>query len=141
MQNAVSGVMGTPRVRPDARAKAQGSAVYAGDVRVEGALCGILVRSPHPFAQIKRVDVRRAASVPGVACIVWSENVPRKPLDFGIKDQHLFAVDYARYAGEPVAAIAAESEDAARTAAAAVEIEYEPLMPVLTIDDALDPDG
>jgi CO/xanthine dehydrogenase Mo-binding subunit len=79
--------------------------------------------------------------MPGVAAIASSGNTPSKPLDFGIKDQHLFPREYVRYVGEPVAAVAAENIEQARAAADAISVEYEVLTPVLSIDDALSPHG
>ena len=137
----MTAILGKPRARPDAAAKVTGATVYTADVQLDNPLSGVVLRSPYPFARIKRVDVARARAMPGVAAIVFAGNVPSTPLAFGIKDQHLFPVDYARYAGEPVAAVAAETEEQARAAAAAIDVEYDPMTPVLTIDDALREDG
>ena len=134
-------IIGTRRVRPDAAAKVEGATIFTADVALKNALAAALLRSPHPFARIKRIDVSKARALPGVAAIVYAGNVPATPLAFGIKDQHLFPVDCVRYAGEPVAAVAADTADLARAAAAAIEVEYEPLTPVLGIEDALRPDG
>ena len=129
--------VGTSRVRGDARAKASGATIYTADVALENPLHACVRRSPHPFARIKRVDVAKASAMPGVAAIVYSGNVPDKRLAFGIKDQFFFPRDCARYAGEPVAAVAADTEAQAVAAAEAIEIDFEPLAPVLTVDDAL----
>ncbi len=134
-------VVGTRRSRGDAEAKTRGATIYTADVDLQGALAALVVRSPHAFARIRRIDVSRARAMPGVAAIAFCGNVPRTPLDFGIKDQQLFPSEFVRYAGEPVAAIAADDLAHARAAAAAIEIEYEPLQPVLDIDDALRADG
>lgn len=134
-------VIGTKHPRVDAAVKARGSATYVADLAHDGALVGIILRSSNQFARIKHIDVGHASRRPGVAAIAYSGTVPRKPLDFGIKDQHLFPIDYVRYAGEPVAAIAADTEEHARAAAAAIEIEYEPLPPVTSIEQALSPDA
>ena len=133
--------LGTHHVRGDTRAKVSGATIYTGDIKLDGALAACVLRSPHPFARIRRIDVGRARSMPGVAAIAYAGSVPKTPLAFGIKDQHLFPIDYVRYAGEPVAAIAADSDERAHAAAAAIEIDYEPLEPVLTIQDALREDG
>src|SRR5215472_15815045 len=130
-------VLGTPRVRPDAGDKVSGRTLYTADVRLDGTPYAALARSPHPFAKIKRVNVDRARGMPGVAAIAYSGNVPSEPLDFGIKDQHLFPLDFVRFAGEPVAAVAAATPDQARAAADAIDVDYEPMPPVLTIDEAL----
>ncbi|MBV8669347.1 MAG: xanthine dehydrogenase family protein molybdopterin-binding subunit [Candidatus Eremiobacteraeota bacterium] len=134
-------VIGTSRVRPDAAAKVRGETVYVADLPVHDALTAVLVRSPHRFARIRRLDTRRAAQLPGVVAIAHRDTVPDTPLDFGIKDQHLFPREYVRYAGEPVVAIAAETLEQARAAAAAVEIDYEPLPCVDNVEQALAPDA
>ncbi|HXW50407.1 MAG TPA: xanthine dehydrogenase family protein molybdopterin-binding subunit [Candidatus Acidoferrales bacterium] len=133
--------IGSKMLRLDAAAKVQGQATYVADLSMEGALSAALLRSPHPFARIRAIDVSRAAAMRGVAAVAHAANTPSKPLDFGIKDQHLFPRDYVRYAGEPVAAIAAETPEIARAAAAAIEVDYEVLVPVLTIDQALAADA
>lgn len=130
-------VVGTARIRGDANAKASGATVYTADVSLDHALLACVRRSPHPCARIKRIDIAKASAMPGVAAIVYSGNVPDKRLAFGIKDQFLFPRDRVRYAGEPVAAVAADTEAQALAAAEAIEIDFEPLEPVLTIDDAL----
>ena len=139
--SAPGSVIGSVRPRNDGNAKVTGAARYTADVAMEGALCGIVLRSPHSFARIRRVDVSRARKLPGVHAIAYSGNVPDKALDFGIKDAHLFPADFVRYRGEPVAAIAAETEGHAHAAAAAIEVDYEPLPPVLSIEQALAKDA
>ncbi|HKW44125.1 MAG TPA: xanthine dehydrogenase family protein molybdopterin-binding subunit [Candidatus Eremiobacteraceae bacterium] len=136
-----SPVIGTAHTRNDAPAKVAGTAVYTADVVLEAALAGVVLRSPHAFARIKNIDVSRAVAMPGVRAVIFSGNVPSKPLDFGIKDQHLFPVDCARYKGEPVAAVAADTEGAARAAAQAIDVAYEPLNPVSSIEEALAPNA
>ena len=131
--------IGTKQPRVDAAVKVRGTATYVADLNPNGALVGVVLRSPHQFARIKRIDVTQASRRRGVAAIAYSGTVPRKPMDFGIKDQHLFPIDYVRYKGEPVAAIAADTEEHARAAAAAIEVEYELLTPVTSIEQALSP--
>ncbi len=132
-------VVGTRHPRSDAVAKVRGEAAYVADLTFPGALEAAVLRSPHPFARIKRIDVSRAASLPGVAAIAYAGNTPAIPLDFAIKDQYLFARTYARYAGEPVAAVAAHTKRQAEAALAAIDVDYEVLTPVLSIDEALAP--
>lgn len=137
----MSPAIGTHRIRPDAPAKASGSALFTADVDIGEALAGAVLRSPHAFAKIASIEIDEAVAMPGVHAIAYAANSPERPLSFGIKDQHLFPAGYARYAGEPVAAVAAESLAQAEAAAAAIRVTYEPVRPVLTIDDALSPDG
>jgi CO/xanthine dehydrogenase Mo-binding subunit len=137
----MSAIIGTRRIRPDAPDKVTGRTLYTADVALEGALVGVMLRCPHAFARVKRVDASKAESMPGVRAIAHAANTPSKPLDFGIKDQWLFPRPYARYVGEPVAAIAADTEAQARAAAAAIDVEYEILTPVLDAREALKPDA
>lgn len=137
----MASIVGTHRIRGDARAKAAGSTIYTADVALDNALIAHVRRSTYPFARIRRVDIGKASAMPGVAAIVYSGNVPDKRLAFGIKDQFLFPRDFARYAGEPIAAVAADTEAQAIAAADAIEIDVEPVEPILTIDDALAPDA
>ena len=130
-------MLGAHRERPDALAKVSGATLYTADVALRDALVGMVLRSPHPFARIKRIDTQLAGALPGVLAIAHAGTVPDKRLDFSIKDQQLFPKTYARYAGEPVAAVAAESVTQARAALDAIVVEYEPLEPLLTIEAAL----
>lgn len=130
-------IIGTAHTRADAAAKATGQAIFTDDLAFDRPATGVVLRSPHPFARIRKINIARANSMPGVLAIVFSGNTPRKPFDFSIKDQHLFPQEYVRYRGEPVAAVAADTQTQAQAAAAAIEVEYELLAPVVTIDDAL----
>ncbi|HLJ82594.1 MAG TPA: xanthine dehydrogenase family protein molybdopterin-binding subunit [Candidatus Eremiobacteraceae bacterium] len=134
--SAPGSVIGATWPRGDGPAKATGSARYTADVPFDAALSGVVLRSPHAFARIRSIDITKARRLPGVHAIAYAGNVPSKPLDFSIKDQHLFPSDYARYLGEPVAAVAAETEAQARDAAAAIVVDYDPRTPVLTIEQA-----
>jgi CO/xanthine dehydrogenase Mo-binding subunit len=134
-------VVGTTRPRFDAAPKVLGATRYTADVTLDGALVGVVKRSPHRFARVIRVDDTKAASMPGVRAIVHAGNTPATPFEFGIRDQTLFPRPYARYAGEPIAAVAADTETQARAAADAIEVDYEVLEPVLDALHALEPDA
>ncbi len=128
----IGGVVGESAERPDARPKVTGEFAYASDLRADGMLFGQTVRSPHPHARIRAIDVRAARAMPGVRAVLTHTDVPGTML-FGLEhaDQPVLAVDRVRFAGEPVALVAAESAEQARLAAQAVRVEYEPL-PVVT---------
>lgn len=130
-------LIGSQQPRRDALEKVRGAARYTADIQLDGALSATVLRSPHSMAKIRSIDIRRAEAMPGVAAIAYSGNTPRKPLDFGIKDQHLFPLTYARYRGEPIAAVAADSDEHARAAADAIEVAYEPMPAALSIDAAV----
>src|SRR5262245_48170302 len=97
-----------------------------------------LLRSPHPHARVRRVDVSRAAAHPGVvATLVGTE----LPIPFGIlpvsQDEHALALDKVRFVGDPVAAVAALDEETAEEALSLIDVDYEVLPPVMSVDEAL----
>lgn len=122
--------------RPDAAAKLSGRLVYRGDVSAPGCLVGRVLRSPHPHAWIRSLDVSAAEAIPGVRAVVTARDVPAGLL-LGIQriDQPVLAVDRVRMIGEPVAAVAADSAEIAAAALAAIRVEYE-LLPVLSDPEA-----
>ena len=99
-----------PRV--DAKEKVTGHAVYGFDVDLPGMLYGAALRSPLPHARILEIDVSEAMKAPGVRAVVTGKDFP---FTFGgaVKDQPFLAIDRVRYVGEPVAAVAADTELAA----------------------------
>lgn len=116
----------------DAEARVRGAVAYLADLRLPGMLTAKIVRSPFPHARIRHLDPRPALRIPGVVAILTAEdfNRPGAPrLFYGVdrKDQPVVARDRVRYVGEPVAAIAAETPEAAEEAAQAIEVEYEEL--------------
>ncbi len=125
--------------RADACDKAAGRAQYADDLSRPGMLHVALARSPYAHARIEAYDTAKARAVPGVRAVITGADF--KPLRVGpfVKDETIFAMGKVRYVGEPVAAVAATSLAAAREAARLIEIEYQPLPAVLTIDAALAP--
>src|SRR3989304_5795302 len=103
-----------PRV--DGLEKVTGRAVYGVDVEMPGMLYGAVVRSPYAHARIVDIDTSGAWKISGVKAVVAGRDVP---YTFGgqIKDQPFLAVERVRYVGEPVVAVAAETELAAQEAA------------------------
>ena len=140
------------RVEDEALLKGQGQ--FSDDVTVPGQLVLHVLRSPHAHARIASIDVAAAAALPGVVAIVTGRDLAAagvKPLpisrDFKRADgsrtagppQHVLAVDTVRFVGEAVAAIVAEGRDAARDAAEAIDVRYEPLPHVVDVDAAVAP--
>jgi 4-hydroxybenzoyl-CoA reductase subunit alpha len=115
-----------------------GSAKYADDIHLPRMLYAKLLRSPVPHARITRIDVSRALALPGVLAACTGDDMPTL---MGImpstQDETALAFDKVRYVGEPVAAVAAVDEDTAFDALSLIEVEYEPLEPILTIEEAL----
>ena len=122
-----------PRVDSD---KALGDAEYAYDFELPGMLWVKLVGSPYPHARIVSVDYSDALKVPGVVKVFTGKDFPFK-VGIYAADRDVLARDKALYWGHPVAAVVAESLEAAEEAASKVVVEYEPLPYVLTVEDAL----
>ena len=118
-----------------------GQAKYADDIVLPRMLYGRLLRSTQAHARIKKLDVSRALAHPGVVAIVTGKDMPEK---MGImpstQDETALAVDKVRYVGEAVAAVAALDEDTAFEALSLIDVEYEPLEAILSIEEALERD-
>jgi CO/xanthine dehydrogenase Mo-binding subunit len=125
------GLVGESVERPDAVAKVKGEFAYASDLRERGMLVGHTLRSPHAHARIRSIDASEAKRMPGVRAILTARDLPTRA-KFGLmkRDQPVLADGVVRYVGEPVAIVAADDIDAARAAAKAVAVDYEPLPPV-----------
>lgn len=122
--------------RLDGIEKVTGSALYVHDMTLPGMLYARMKISPHASARIVRVDASRARSMPGVKAVLTGRDLTQK-VGLYLQDKDILARDVVRYQGEAVAAVAAETEDQARKACEAIEIEYEPLRAVLNVRDAL----
>jgi 4-hydroxybenzoyl-CoA reductase subunit alpha len=131
-------VIGQSLPKVDAAAKVTGQTVFADDLVLPRMAYAKLLRSPHPHARVLNVDVTRAAALPGVvATLVGAE----LPIPFGIlpvsQDEHALALDKVRFVGDPVAAVAALDEETAEAACALIEVDYEVLPALMSIDEAL----
>jgi CO/xanthine dehydrogenase Mo-binding subunit len=126
--------------RIDGIPKVKGQFEYASDLHREGMLFGATLRSPHPHARIVSLDTTSAQAMPGVHAVLTHADVKGKKF-FGldVQDQPVLAIDVVRYAGEPVAIVAAESPELARQAVQAIAVRYTVLSPVTDMEQALDP--
>jgi CO/xanthine dehydrogenase Mo-binding subunit len=132
----VTTVVGTSMVRGDAADKARGAAVYAIDHEEARQLHAKLLRSPVPSGRIVRLDVARAKAMPGVRGVVTAADAPGRT-GWIVADQPLMASEVVRFAGEPIACVAADTEAQAAAAVAAIELEIEPLPAVVDLDAAV----
>jgi CO/xanthine dehydrogenase Mo-binding subunit len=116
---------------------------YVADIHLPEELHASLVTVPCARARILSIDTSAAMQVPGVRLIVSAADLPQPTPRFGpqFQDRPVIAVDETKYHGEPVAAVAAESRDAAVEAARLVRVDYEELPAVFTIAAALDPEA
>lgn len=122
-------------------ARTSGAARYTADLQLEGLLVARVLRSPHPHAEIRAIDVSRAAAMPGVHAVVTSADFPAKIryLHEGGADRPPLADGMVRYVGEEVAAVAAETLAQAQAAVEAIRIDYRRLAAPLSLADALSP--
>jgi xanthine dehydrogenase molybdenum-binding subunit len=127
--------IGTSHQRVDAIAKARGEHIYPSDFALAGMVWLRIVRSSKPHAKLLSVNTKPAEVVPGVVCVLTAADIPGKN-GFGlfVDDQPVLAVDRVRFEGEPIAVVAAETDEIARKACTLVEVVYEDL-PI--VDDAL----
>lgn len=131
-------IIGTPRPKVDAYAKVTGRALYADDIMLPRMLFGRLLRSPHAHARILSIDTSHALALPGVLAVITGADLPQK---FGIlpssQDEYALAIDKVRYVGDPVAAVAALDPDILDEAIKLINVEYEILPAIMSIDEAL----
>jgi xanthine dehydrogenase D subunit len=134
--------IGTDAGRPDGIPKVRGEFQYASDLWLDGMIWGVTLRSPHPYARIRSVDIGPALATPGVSAVLTHEDVPGSKL-YGLEivDQPVLAVDTVRYQGEPVALVAADHPEIARQAAKKIVVDWEVLEPVTDARTALGLDG
>jgi CO/xanthine dehydrogenase Mo-binding subunit len=132
------GVIGESARRVDGVPKVTGEFSFGSDLSAENMLRGVTVRAPHASARILSIDSSAAARCPGVAAVLTAADVPgRRTFGLEFRDQPVLAGDVVRYAGEPVAILAAETPELARAAAAEVVVRYEPLPVVSDMEQAL----
>ena len=136
----MSDVIGKPTPYLDAVAKATGRAMYTADFSFPNMLHVKFLRSPFPHAKILRIKTGAASRAPGVVAIATGRELPTS---FGVlpvsQDETALAVSVVRYAGEIVAAVAAETEAAALEALRLIEVEYEPLRAFIEAKESLEP--
>jgi xanthine dehydrogenase molybdenum-binding subunit len=142
-------VIGTRPIRHDGVDKVIGRAKYGADYAFPGMLHGKLLRSPHAHAIIHSINFDKAAKLPGVKAIVTSADLPEaankleQSGEMAINPHHLSLNILARgkvlYDGHAIAAVAATSPHIAEEACKLIEVNYEVLPPVMTVDDAMKP--
>jgi CO/xanthine dehydrogenase Mo-binding subunit len=133
------GKVGERLLRDDAVPKVKGEFDYSSDLSAPGMLWGDTLRSPHAHARIVSIDLSKALALPGVHGVLTHADVPgRKTYGLEFPDQPVLAIDRVRYVGEPVAVVATDHPEQARQALAAIEVEYEPLEPVVDMERALE---
>jgi 4-hydroxybenzoyl-CoA reductase subunit alpha len=132
-------IIGQPLPKIDAWAKVTGDTRYADDLVLPRMAHGKLLRSPHPHARITRLDTTRARQVPGVYAVITGHDLPR--VKFGIlpvsQDEEALCTEKVRMVGDAVAAVAAVDEETAERACELIEIDYEPLPALMSLQESL----
>ncbi|MEO6795416.1 MAG: molybdopterin cofactor-binding domain-containing protein [Candidatus Dormibacter sp.] len=128
--------------RIDGQPKVLGQFEYASDLHRDNMLWGETLRSPHPHAWIRSIDVSAAQSSPGVRAVITGADVPgRKTFGLDVQDQPVLAFEKVRYMGEAVAVVAAEQREQAREALKRIAVAYEELPALSDPERALEADA
>lgn len=133
-------VIGRSLDRRDALDKVTGQAMYSSDMTLPGMLHAKILRCPHAHARIRRIDISRAAALPGVHAVLSLENTRGWHTYWYMIAQPAFPEEIA-YAGQEVALVAAETIDIAVQALGLIEVEYEVRPAALTPREAMKPDA
>lgn len=134
--------IGQPLPRVDAMEKVRGQAIFAADINLPQTLVGKLLTSPHAHAEILSIDTSKAEALPGVRAVITAADIPE--VDTYDPDHRLHAFlarQFVVFAGQPVAAVAADDLPTAETALELIEVEYRPLPVVYTPQEAILPDS
>ena len=144
-------VVGTRPLRHDALDKVTGAAKYGSDINMPSLLHGKILRSPHAHARIKSIDTSKAEALEGVMAVATSQDLPiiqQGPIDYASVQgntrmiaRNVLAHEKALYKGHAIAAVAATDAHIAEKAIELIEVDYEILPSVLSIDDALKPNA
>ena len=139
--------LGESAPRPDGTPKVAGSFAFSSDLWHDRMLWGGTLRSPHPSARIRSIDIGPAVALAGVHAVLTAADVPGSPT-YGLEhsDQPVLASDVVRYEGEPVAVVAADHPATVRRALEAIVVDYEPTDPLVDplqaeAADPIHPDG
>ena len=145
-------VIGTRPIRHDGVEKVTGRAKYGADYSFPGTLHGKVLRSPHAHARIKSINYEQALKLPGLFAVVTAADFPESKIEtaaiageytVNVRNisQNVIAHNKVLYDGHALAAVAASSPHIAEEALRLIEVDYEVLQPVMTLDDAMKPDA
>jgi 4-hydroxybenzoyl-CoA reductase alpha subunit len=139
-------IVGKPTINVDGAAKVTGEAVYTFDMTLPNMLYGKLLRSPYPHAKIVSIDTSEAEKFPGVKAVITGKDTPGGRYGLWrrfteLADQEILCTTKVRFIGDPVAAVAAISEEIAEKALDLIIVEYEPLPAVFDPMEAIKDDA
>lgn len=141
-ETRTAGRLGDSPLRPDGTLKVTGEFAYSSDLWHDDMVWGVTLRSPHPHARIRSIDVTEALRVPGVSAVLTAADVPgENAVGLEHLDTPALADGVVRYQGEPVALVAADHPETARRAAKRIAVDYEVLPAVTDPRRALDADA
>jgi CO/xanthine dehydrogenase Mo-binding subunit len=134
-------VVGRRVERADGRVKLAGRAEFTGDIRPPRMLYGAVLRSPVAHARVLTVDASAAEKLDGVVAVLTAGDLADLDPFYGhaLRDRPIVAIDRVRFAGEPVAVVAARTQAAADLAITRIDVEYDPLPVAASLDAALAP--
>ncbi len=137
-ERSQGGVIGTPLVKVDVRSKVTGALQYADDLMSPRMLHCKQLRSTEAHARIVSIDTSRARALEGVHAVITGHDMP---ITYGIlpvsQDEHALCLDKVRFIGDPVAAVAAVDEETAEEACRLIDVVYEPLEQIDSVQKAL----
>ena len=142
LSNTEYKVVGTRPIRHDGTDKVTGRAKYGADFSASDLLHGKVLRSPHAHAKIKSLDVSKALAYPGVKAVITGQDMPISKMESPgrtakFASDNVMAREKALYKGHPVAAVAAVNAHVADSAALLINVEYEVLPPLMTVQQAM----
>src|SRR5439155_24590090 len=141
MTQAIPTAFGKPESRVDGALKVTGAARYAGDYHPPGTLWAKFLTSPVPHALIRSIDTTKARALPGVRAVLTGSDMGPRRFGKVLYDQPVLAYERVRFVGERVAAVAAETVEAAEEAVSLISVDYEDLPVVFDGEDALRADA
>ena len=141
-EGAAFGV-GDRAFRADVRGKVLGTGEYCDDLYLDGMVHASAVRSQYPRARVLNIDASEALALPGVLAVLTAEDVPHNKVGHIQQDWDVMIArgDITRCVGDAICLVVAETEEILKQAKALVKIDYEPLEPVRTIQDAMADDA
>ena len=134
-------IIGKAVPREEGGDKVSGRTLYTADLHLPGLLWGKILRSPHPHARIERIDVSKARQVAGVKAVITGADARGCLIGKQIRDMPVLCWDRVRFIGDRVAAVAAETGEAAEEALGLIEVDYQQLPAVFDPLEAMQPDA
>jgi Aerobic-type carbon monoxide dehydrogenase, large subunit CoxL/CutL homologs len=134
-------IIASERKRHDGLQKVLGSAKFGADINLPNMLYGKIYHSTVPHAKIVKLNIAKAFNIPGVKAVITAKDFPSLKYGFAVRDQTVLASDRVIYFGQPICAVAAETPEVAEQAIEEIEVQYDKLPIINTIEKALQDDS